>query len=94
MIPKTLSMAFVAPALAAGALVISAGPAFAHETFVAVLSGANEVPAGDPGTTGVATVEVEDATGEVCTTVTSNAESATAMHIHKGAAGINGPVVV
>ena len=35
-------------------------------------------------------VEVEDATGEVCTTVTSNAESATAMHIHKGAAGING----
>ena len=29
----------------------------------------------------------------MCATLTSNAESATAMHIHKGAAGINGPVV-
>ena len=94
MIPKVLSIAFVAPALAAGALVISASPAFAHDTFIAILSGANEVDAGDPGTTGVATVEVEAETGEVCTQVTSNVEGATAMHIHKGAAGTNGPVVV
>jgi len=94
MIPKALSLALVAPALAAGALVISASPALAHEPLVAILSGANEVDAGDPGTTGLATVEVEAETGEVCTQVTSNVEGATAMHIHKGAAGTNGPVVV
>ena len=94
MIPKALSMALVAPALAAGGLVISATPAFAHETFVAILSGANEVPPGDPGTTGTAMVEVEAETGQVCTEVTSNVEAPIAMHIHKGAAGTNGPVVV
>ena len=94
MIPKALSIALVAPALAAGALVISASPAFAHETFIAILSGANEVPPGDPGTIGTATVEVEVETGEVCTEVTSNVEGATDMHLHKGAAGTNGPVVV
>jgi len=94
MIKKALSTAFVGPALAAGALFISAGPALAHEIFVAALSGANEVPPGDAATIGTAKVEVEAETGEVCTEVTSNVQNATDMHIHRGAAGTNGPVLV
>ena len=94
MIPKALSMALVAPALAAGALVVPVSPAFSHQTFIAILSGANEVPPGDPATLGTAQVEVEVERGEVCTEVKSNVQNPTAMHIHKGAAGTNGPVVV
>ena len=95
MIRKALSIAFVAPALAVGALVISAGPAFAHEvSFTANLSGSNEVPALDAGMTGKATVTVNDEARQVCTTITSNVVGATAMHIHRGAAGTNGPIVV
>ena len=39
MIPKALSMALVAPALAAGALVVPVSPPFSHQTFIAILSG-------------------------------------------------------
>lgn len=95
MIPRRVSIAFVAPALAGGALLISAGTAFAHEeSFTATLSGSNEVPAGDAGTTGMATVTVDAESGQVCAKITSNVEGAAAMHIHKGASGANGPVVV
>jgi len=94
MIPQALSMALVAPALAAGALAIPASPAFTHENFIAILSGANEVPPGDPAIIGIAQVEVELERGEVCTEVKSNVQNPTDMHIHKGAAGTNGPVVV
>ena len=95
MIPRALSVALVAPALAGGALLFSAGAAFAApENFTATLSGSNEVPAGDAGMTGSATVTVDTSSGQVCAKVTSNVAGAVAMHIHKGASGANGPVEV
>jgi hypothetical protein len=94
MIPRAVSVALVVPALAAGALLYSAGAASAAHTLTATLSGSNEVPAGDAGMTGTATVTVTVASGQVCATIASNVTGAVAMHIHRGAAGANGPVVV
>jgi CHRD domain len=95
MIRRTVSIAFIAPALASGILLFSAGTASAHEVNLsAELSGSNEVPAGDAGMTGKAVVTVNDEARQVCATITSNVTGAVAMHIHKGAAGANGPVVV
>lgn len=44
--------------------------------------------------TGKATVTVDASSGEVCAKVTSTVKGAAAMHIHKGASGANGAVVV
>lgn len=95
MIRRALSVAVIAPALAGGVLLFSSGAAFAAtENFTANLSGSNEVPAGDAGATGKATVTVDAGSGEVCAKVTSTVTDAAAMHIHKGAKGANGAVVV
>jgi CHRD domain len=95
MIPRAVSVAFFAPALACGALLMSAGAAFAApQTLTATLSGSNEVGGGDAGLSGTATVTVDPASGQVCAKVTSKVQGAVAMHIHKGASGANGPVVV
>lgn len=95
MIRRALSVAVIAPALAGGVLLFSSGAAFAAtENFTANLSGSNEVPAGDAGATGKATVTVDASSGEVCAKVTSSVTDAAAMHIHKGASGANGAVVV
>jgi hypothetical protein len=94
MIPRALSVAIVAPALAGGALLFTAGVAFAApQTLTASLSSSNEV-GGAAGLTGTATVTVDPSTGQVCAKVTSTVTGAVAMHIHKGATGANGPVVV
>lgn len=95
MIRRAVSVAILAPALAGGVLLFSGGAAFAAaENFTANLSGSNEVPAGDAGMTGKATVTVDAASGEVCAKVTSSVTDAAAMHIHKGASGANGAVTV
>ena len=95
MIPRVISVAVVAPALTGAALLLTAGAAFAApQTLTANLSSANEVAGGAAGLTGSATVTVDASSGQVCAKVTSNATGAVAMHIHKGAAGVNGPVVV
>jgi hypothetical protein len=95
MIPRAISVAVIAPALAGGAILFSAGAAFAApENFTATLSGTNEVPPGDAGLTGSATLTVDPSSGQVCAKVTSNVTGAVAMHVHKGATGANGPVVV
>jgi hypothetical protein len=70
--------------------------------LAATLSGANEVDAsgnpgaGDPEGTGQATVQLNATSGEVCwdITVMGITLPAAAAHIHIGAAGTNGPVVV
>jgi hypothetical protein len=68
MISKAVSIAFIAPALASGAILVSAGAAFAvPRPFAAILSGSNEVPAGDAGLTGRATVTIDVISGQVCT---------------------------
>jgi len=95
MIKRSLSAAFVAPALAGGALLFSAGVAFAApQTFTANLSSANNVGASGASLTGTATVTVDTSSGQVCAKVTSNVKGAVAMHLHKGASGANGPVAV
>lgn len=95
MIPRAASIALAAPVVAAGALLLSAGVAFAApQTLNAPLSGSNEVPPGDAGLTGTATITVDPNNGQVCARVKSNVKGAVAMHIHKGTSGVNGPVVV
>jgi hypothetical protein len=58
--------------------------------------GTNEVPvAGDTDGTGSATITVNVSTGLVCVNATTaNLDGLVNMHIHQGAAGVAGPVVV
>ena len=59
------------------------------------LSGANEVPAGDPDGSGWARVSVRPDEGTVCYTITvKRLDAITAAHIHVGVVGTNGGVVV
>ena len=62
----------------------------------ASLTGAAEgATAGDPDGSGSANIVLNDTAQTVCYTLTvSNIEPATAAHIHRGAAGQAGPVVV
>ena len=57
------------------------------------LDGASEVPAVTTTATGNATVDIK-ADRTVIATVTVVGMTATASHIHEGAAGTNGPVIV
>ena len=61
------------------------------------LSGAAEVPGpGDPDGSGVANVTLNQGQGEVCfhIVVADITLPATGAHIHRGAAGVGGPIVV
>jgi CHRD domain len=74
----------------------SAQKAFAPKPLKATLRGANEVPAAG-GATGTASVRINLAQKRVCVTLTIKnfgAAGAILAHIHKGAAGANGPPVV
>jgi len=57
------------------------------------LTGAEEVPAVTTTATGNATVDIKP-DRSVSATVTVSGMTATASHIHEGAAGANGPVIV
>jgi len=57
------------------------------------LTGAEEVPAVTTTATGNATVDIKP-DRSVSATVTVSGMTATASHIHEGAAGSNGPVIV
>lgn len=82
-------------ALVAAAVAFSPALAADPVTLKAALSGAAEVPAGDPDGTGAASVTVDAAKGQVCYTLSvSGSDAATMAHIHKGAAGVAGPVAV
>src|SRR5439155_19436075 len=59
------------------------------------LSGDDEKPAGDPVGTGTATFRLRSGQGQVCYQLAvKNLPQAVAAHIHKGASGVAGPVVV
>jgi uncharacterized surface protein with fasciclin (FAS1) repeats len=63
----------------------------------ATLSGANEVApvVGDPDGTGSASVSLYPSRGQICWSFsTRNIDTITMAHIHRGAAGVNGPVVI
>ena len=69
--------------------------------LTATLNGANEVDGagvpnkGDLDGTGTATISLNPAAGEVCYTISvANIAAATGAHIHTGAAGVNGPIIV
>ena len=65
------------------------------DQFRAQLSGANEPGGGDPDGAGLARIEISDATNTVCTDLeVRQIAPATAAHIHRGAAGVNGPPVI
>jgi hypothetical protein len=57
------------------------------------LTGANEVPGNDSSAAGSGTVKVAD-DHSVTADITVTGMTATAAHIHQGAKGANGPVVV
>ena len=58
-----------------------------------MLSGANEVPPVTTSATGDGTISIAD-DGAVSGSVTTKGVQGTAAHIHMGAAGNNGPVIV
>ena len=64
----------------------------AQTVLSANLTGPVEVPAGDPDATG--STEVKVSSGQVCWKVSWSGISPTASHIHKGAKGAAGPIVV
>jgi hypothetical protein len=74
------------------AMFTAAGLAFGADVKVS-LSGANEVPPVTTSATGDGTITVAD-DGAVSGSVTTKGVQGTAAHIHLGAAGKNGPVVV
>ena len=92
--------ALIASVLAPGAIALSAhaaeaAPAEEGVMLVATLSGAAEVPTGDPDATGTFSARLDPKTDELCyDLIVSNFEPATAAHIHVGAVGQNGGHVV
>jgi len=87
---------WIAAAALAGAMAIVAGcqsmaPMMAGQEIA--LSGANEVPAVVTSASGTGTVTI-NADRTVSAKITVTGMTATASHIHEGAAGANGPVIV
>jgi hypothetical protein len=69
--------------------------AAAGTPFAVQLTGDAESPAGDPVATGAGTFRLRKGQGQVCYQLSaSNLPPAAAAHIHNGAAGVSGPVVV
>jgi hypothetical protein len=87
-------------AAAGAALMLCAGAAYAQQAqggrpIEVTMTGAAETPKGDPDGTGTASFRINPGQGQVCYKLTvANIATATAAHIHKGAAGTaGGPVV-
>ena len=80
--------------LAAGLLLgaLSIGTAFAADIKV-TLSGTNEVPPVTTAASGGGTIKIGD-DGSVSGSVSTTGVAGTVAHIHEGAAGTNGPVIV
>jgi hypothetical protein len=77
-------------------LALPAAVAAGGRPFVMSLTGAAEVPSGDPDGSGTASLTINSGQGEVCWTivVADIALPATGAHIHIGDASVAGPVVV
>ena len=71
----------------------ASGPSITTFT-AAMLMGSNEVPANNSTATGTATLKFNNTTKVFTVTVTHTLASPTGGHIHKGAAGTNGGVVL
>jgi hypothetical protein len=68
------------------------------QLLIAFLTSANEVPPNDSGTLAVVGITVIDGTNQVCATMSlvsgTTIDKVVAMHIHSGASGVNGPVII
>ena len=86
----------IIPAPAGGCPKAALSPTQGGTELKATLSGANEVPPADPDGTGTASFRLQAGQGQVCFTlmVANITLPATAAHIHVGAAGVNGPIVI
>jgi hypothetical protein len=88
---------FVVAMMAAGFLLVSPGAEATPRTVAldATLTGAEETPnPGDPDGRGHAVIRVRLDKGQICYVLTvRRIETATAAHIHRGSAGVAGPVV-
>ena len=87
------------PLIALAIVLCTTASAFAGgRPLSAELSGANEVPpvsTGDPNGTGSVHMTLNQGQGEICIDVeTQNIATPILQHIHRGAAGTNGPIVV
>jgi CHRD domain len=71
---------------------------FDNLSLAAGMKGNNEVPpasTGDPDAAGYGVVDIDPVRGEVCVELAvGGTDTLTLFHIHRGAAGTNGPVVV
>ena len=95
--PARLAGVFIALILALVAAFGIAAPVAAVETnLFTELSGGNEVPGpGDPNASGIADLLVDPDAGTLCAfLIVDGMDVATAAHIHQGATGAAGPVVV
>ena len=85
-------------AAAAMAVIFTAAPAHAEKLlYVANLTAAEEVPnPGPEGAVGTARVNIDTADNQVCYQLSPGglSESPSAAHIHQGAKGVAGPVVI
>lgn len=91
---KLVPLILVLIALFALAGGVSASPLASppeSKNFIAILSGANEVPARDTLARGVAIFHLDDGVLEY-RLIAANIENVTASHIHCGAEGVIGPV--
>lgn len=92
---RTIALLLTAPALAFGLVAAPVAAFAAGGGATAQASGSAEVGGkGDPAASANATFSFDTAGKKVCYSVTASGLKAVAMHIHKGAAGANGPVVV
>src|SRR5439155_241362 len=70
-------------------------PTSGGRAFQVALTGETETPAGDPVGTGTSTIRLRAGQGQLCYQLAANnLPAAIAAHIHRGGAGVNGPVVV
>ena len=69
-------------------------PTAGGRAFTIALTGEAESPAGDPVATATATVRVRAGQGQLCYQLSVDNLAAVAAHIHRGASGVAGPVVV
>jgi hypothetical protein len=79
--------------LLTGILLLVSASAFG-QAFTATLSGANEVPPADPDGSGRAVITIIGTTVNYTITVTNITLPPIGQHIHVGAAGVNGGIVV
>src|SRR3954471_15965738 len=72
------------------------GPQNQRATLYVTMTGTQEVPGpGDPDGTGTVEINVVPASGQVCWNLYARQiDPATAAHIHRGAEGVAGPVVL